>query len=335
MRRRPLVWIAGMAVSLLLLALAGALPPARTADLVSHPDPASSFADAMRRAALQQRADLSVAAPGGSTVVLTHGARTPRAVVLLHGFTNSPSQFERFAPLLFAAGDNVYVPRLPRHAQRHGTVVALGRLTAEELRRSADSAVDIAAGLGDSVIVVGLSAGGTMAAWIAQYRRVQRAVIIAPVLRLSRVPALLSDPLTNVALRLPNVSWSETPDPTEPDRELGVSTRAIAELLRLGQVVRETAHPLPPQAREIAFLMNAHDRTVATAPAVELARRWSMQGATVRVYRLPDSLKLRHDIVDSRQAWARPDVVYPAMEALAHGDAVPPILAGHRIWPSP
>lgn len=335
MRRRPLLWITGFVVALLLLVLAGALLPASTDDLLPRADPARSFAEAMRRATLQQRADSLVAAPGGSTVVLTHGARTPRAVVLLHGFTNSPRQFERFAPMLFAAGDNVYVPRLPQHALRHGSVVALGRLTAEQLRRSADSAVDIAAGLGDSVIVLGLSAGGTMAAWIAQYRRVRRVVIIAPVLRLSRVPAPLSDPVTNIALRLPNVSWSETPDPTEPDRELGVSTRAIAELLRLGRVVRENARPLPPRTRDIAFLMNAHDRTVATAPAIELARRWSMQGAAVSVYRLPDSLKLRHDIVDSRQAWARPEVVYPAMEALAHGRAVPPVLAGHRVWPRP
>ena len=72
-------------------------------------------------------------------------------------------QFASFAALLYRKGDNVYVPRLPHHAERADEAAALARITAEELRDAADAAVDLAGGLGDSVIVVGLSAGGTMA----------------------------------------------------------------------------------------------------------------------------------------------------------------------------
>jgi hypothetical protein len=75
--------------------------------------------------------DSDIAAPGGVSILLTHGARTPRAVVLLHAFTDSPRQFSALAEL--------------------------ARLTAAELCRAGDAAVDVATGLGDSVIVVGLT----------------------------------------------------------------------------------------------------------------------------------------------------------------------------------
>jgi hypothetical protein len=174
-----------------------------------------------------------------------------------------------------------------------------------------------------------------MVAWIAQHRAVRRAVVIAPVLELSRVPTVLAEPLMNLALRAPNITWNETPDVTEPDRELGVSTRAIAQLLRLGWAVRQAAKDHPPRTRDIAVLTNAHDRTVSSRRAIELARFWSRPGVSVDVYELPDSLKLRHDIIDPRQRWAKPAVVYPILEALVRGEpptAVPTVrqLLHHR-----
>lgn len=312
--------LAIIALVVVLLVVLGALLPTRTQGLGPRPNPARSYEQAINRVARQQASDDSVVATGGGSILLAHGHRTPRAVVLLHGYTNSPRQFEAFAHRLYDAGDNVYVPRLPRHGERNGTAKTFGGLTAEELRDCADSAVDVAEGLGDSVVTAGLSAGGTMVAWIAQERAVHRAVVIAPVFELSRVPTLLAEPLMNLALRTPNIAWNETPDITEPDRELGVSTRAIAQLLRLGWAVRQAAQGHAPRTRDIAVLVNAHDRTVSTRRAVELARFWSRPGVSVDVYQLPDSLGLRHDIIDPRQRWAKPDVVYPILEALIRGE---------------
>jgi esterase/lipase len=51
--------------------------------------------------------------------------------VLLHGFTNSPTQFQGVGERLFAIGDNVYIPRLPHHAEREAPVSALSRVRAE------------------------------------------------------------------------------------------------------------------------------------------------------------------------------------------------------------
>ncbi len=147
-----------------------AFAPTRFGDLLSHPMPVADYAAAVARIGSIQAREDSIVAPGGGSILLTHGARTARIVVLFHGLTDSPLQYFPFAQRLFAQGDNVFVPRLPHHAERGGHFADMGRLTAQELRDLGDVSVDVARGLGDTVIVSGLSAGGTIAAWVGQYR---------------------------------------------------------------------------------------------------------------------------------------------------------------------
>src|SRR5437867_407773 len=169
-----------------------AFAPVRAGDLASHPRPVASYNAAVARIVATQANEGRIVAPGGGTILLAHGHRTPRVVVFFHGLTDSPLQFLSFAQQLFEAGDNVYLPRLPHHAELAGNVRTMGLLKAHELRDVGDAAIDVARGLGDTVIVAGLSAGGTVAAWTAQYRpEVQRAVLIAPALAMTKVPAVL------------------------------------------------------------------------------------------------------------------------------------------------
>ena len=327
-------FVAALFLGLVWLALA-AIMPTSTREFVSRSAPARDYADAVERVRRQQDADDRVVAPGGRSVLLTHGARAPRSIILLHGLTNSPRQYQHLAARLYASGDNVYVPRLPHHAERNGTVASLAGLTADELRHYADFAVDVAVGLGDSVVVAGVSAGGTISAWIAQNRAdIHQVVIIAPVLEIGRIPSFLAVPLLNFALRFPNLNRPEPPDRLRPDRDLGVSSRAVAEVLRLGTAVRRAAARMPPLTRNIVFVMNANDHTVKALPAVELARCWSAQGASVVMYQFPLSLALPHDIAEEAREHANPAVVYPALEALIHGELPPPVLADHRLWPT-
>src|SRR5262249_8926071 len=160
----------------------------------------------------------SVAAPGGATILMVHGARTPRAIVLLHGFTDSPRQFAALADSLYQSGDNVLVPRLPHHGEAGKNAKELAHVTAAELCRTADAAVDVAAGLGDSVVVVGLSVGATMAAWAAEHRpEVRRAVMIAPAFEVTHVPSMLEKTLANIGNHVPNMTRRATPDSARPD----------------------------------------------------------------------------------------------------------------------
>lgn len=260
----------------------------------AHPAYGRSVAAIARR----QAVDDSVAVPGARSILLTSGRRAPRAIVLLHGLTDSPRQFEAFAYLVHADGNNVYVPRLPRHALRGGNVGALSSLTETELRAAADSAVDEARGLGDSLVVVGLSMGATMGAWIAQEREVTRVVLIAPAIEPGLIPSLLDRPLIGLADRLPSITRPWPPDTARPDREPGFNSRAAAELFKFGMSVLREAASSAPRTRDIVVLVNAADRTVKESATEALAREWSNHGADVSVFELPDSLRLQHNIFD-------------------------------------
>ena len=296
--------------------------PLRSGDLRSHPFPVANYRSAIDQVERRQAADDRVVAPGGRTVLLTHGVRTPRVDVLLHGFTDSPSQFTELADSLYQRGDNVYVPRLPHHAERSGDARALAGMTAVQLRQTADSAADVATALGDTVVVVGLSVGGTMAAWMGQHRpEVRRVVMIAPAFEAGRVPSRLEGLLINLTERLPNVTRRSAPDSARPDRNPGFATHALAEVLRLGKAVEKTADRAPPKAAEFAFMLNDLDRTVSMAGSLKVAKEWDAHGARVSVYAFPASLGLPHNVLDGREPGGQPALVLPEVIALAEGES--------------
>jgi esterase/lipase len=297
-----------------------AFAPTRLGDLHAHPMPIADYTAAVARIASVQAAEDSVVAPGGGSILMSHGHRTPRIVVLFHGLTDSPLQYFPFAQRLFEQGDNVFVPRLPHHAERSGRVGSMGKLTAQELRDLGDASVDVAEGLGDTVIVSGLSAGGTIAAWVGQNRGdVHRVVLVAPALEVTHVPSLLHGTVLRLALRVPNVSRASPRDSTEPDRMPGWATHAVAQTLKLGIAVRRSAAERAPAVKEMWLLLNAHDHTIANGAAIDLARKWREHGAVTSIYQLPDSLQLPHDVIDPRHPGSNVGAVYPVLDALMAG----------------
>jgi esterase/lipase len=287
--------------------------------------PAPTYDDAVTRVARRQAADDSVVAQGGRSVLLTHGQRTPRTYVLLHGFTNSPSQFVDLGERLFATGDNVYIPRLPHHAERVAGVRQLSRVNADELTMFADSIVDVARGLGDSVVVAGLSAGGAITAWVAQWRAdVQRAVLIAPAIGVGLLSDEKGQELVDIVSAIPNITRTTRPDTTRPDMVQGTTTRGLSEVLRLGQRVRDQSADRAPRVKDIAFLLNARDRTVSEDAAVDLAQRWFDRDATVRVYKFPAALRLPHNVMEQTGRGGNTEIVYPVVMALVRGMTPPP-----------
>lgn len=283
-----------------------------------RPEP-TPYARSIAAVARRQAVDDSVAAPGARSILLTRGAPTPRVIVLLHGLTDSPRQFETFAHRLHADGNNVYVPRLPQHGLRGGNVHALSALTAAQLRGVADSVVSEARGLGDSIVVVGLSMGATIGAWIAQERVVTRVVLIAPAIEPGRIPSLLDRPLIGLADRLPSMARQSPIDSARPDREAGFNLRATAEIFELGRSVLGSAGREAPWTRHIVLLVNAGDRTVKLSAAEALARDWSRHGATASVYELPDSLRLPHNIIDPLHGRSGGEGVLALLRELAYG----------------
>jgi esterase/lipase len=295
-----------------------AFVPTSTGSLVSRAKPATGYETAMLLAQDFQRGD-SAAAPGAKSVLLTHGHRTPRAFVFFHGLTNSPRQYRQLAASAYDGGDNVFVPRMPWHGLQGGTATNLGRMTADALRDVADAAVDIATGLGDTVVVFGMSLGGNSAAWVAQFRSVDRVVIASPALGLSHVSTTIETPMMNLMLRVPDYSKSDPPDTLRPDRTLGWSTHGVAEMLKLGTAARRAADDHAPLARDIRVLVNANDQTVNREAIDELVAHWLAKGGRATMYELTDTLKLPHDIVDPDEATANTKLTDPIILALLRG----------------
>lgn len=313
--------------AVLYLGLAAALPTS-VRSLRPHSKPARDYEAAMQLARAFQRAD-TAAAIGGESIVLVHAHRTPRAFVLFHGLANSPRQFSKLAATLYDSGDNVFVPRLPQHALRGGTADDLRRLTAESLRDMADAAIDLASGLGDTVVVLGFSLGGNMAAWTAQFRPVSRVLIISPALGLSHVSTVVETPMMNLTLRVPNYSQNDPPDTLRSERALGWSTRGVGQMLRFGVAIRRAADNHAPRARDIHVLVNANDETVNRDAIDQLVAHWSATGGHVSMFELSDSLRLPHDIVDPDEATGNTKVTYQVILFFLYG-STPPANLGVR-----
>jgi hypothetical protein len=154
--------------------------------------------------------------------------------------------------------------------------------------------------------------------------------VIAPPFEVAHVPSMLERPLVNLGSHVPNLSHRAAADTARPDREPGFATHGLAQVLRLGLAVRRDAERFSPANAEVLFLVNANDRTVKTAPVLDLARIWNRRGTAVTVYEFPDSLALPHNIVDPINRPARTGAVYPVLEALAHGDRPPAWLVVRR-----
>jgi alpha-beta hydrolase superfamily lysophospholipase len=325
-RRRRRALTTGIVLAALLAIgcwpLAPALPRA-------HPHPATGYDESLARF----RA-LLAAEPGGLTAaceprLLTHGHRTARVMVLLHGFTNCPQQFAAFASRCHERGDNVVLARLPEHGLRDRRAPTLGRVTAAAVTRATDQAIDLAAGMGDTVVVVGLSVGGVAAAWAGEQRpEVARAGMIAPMFGLGHMPEPVSRGLARWWQWMPDgFRWW---DPRLRERLVGPpycywgwSTRGLAAMLQLAFAVRAHAEFHVPHA-EMVMVLNANDEAVDNALALGVTRVWARHApGRVRRWEFPADLELGHDLIDPEQPYQRIDLVYPVLERLTAGDGIP------------
>jgi carboxylesterase len=299
--------------------------PSGINQLKAHPRPAAGYAEALSRIAALQVQEGEGIHPDCHTQLLAHGARAERALVLIHGYTSCPQQFVPLGQRFYEQGQNVLIARLPRHGQTDRLNRDHGGLLAAELAAYADEVVDIAAGLGERITLVGLSAGGVTTAWAAQTRPdLDRAVIVSPAFGFRALPMPLTVPLMNLVLLLPDAfDWWE-PELREqggqpytyPQR----SRHALANILRLGFATLALAARQPPAARHIVMVTNANDNAVDGEAARRMARAWRAAGAPdVVEYEYPAALKLPHDLIDPAHPDGNVDVSYPKLMELIAG----------------
>jgi esterase/lipase len=279
--------------------------------------PATSYQDAVARARAFMALDDDGILPAARTALLDHGSQTPLAVVLFHGITNNPAQYVQLAPLIHRAGANVFVPRMPEHGDKDRLTARLAKLTAETLLASANEAVDIAAGLGQRVAVMGISMGGTLAAFFGQYRSIALAVPVAPDFALLQLPYGVSRAFASILLKLPNFFFWWDPRAGVKQRPLTAyprcSTHALMQTLRVGDDVYATAKHRKPLADRIVTVVNRVDPAVNNEATAEVVAAWSAFKPDCVRYVQMSKLPENHDIVDPANPLARTDLVYPKL----------------------
>ena len=207
-------------------------------------DPAVDYDDAMARVSAIRQAEQESGEINEKcfSEAMTHGGKTEKAIIVYHGFTSCPEQFRELGQSLFERGYNVFIPRMPHHGQADRLAYdALADTSAEELAAFATETIDIGRGLGDELIIGGLSGGGTIATWaIQEHEDVEQAIIVAPFLGIGIVPTPLNRPIARILDDIPNFHMWWDPRSKEDNAYTldyqypGYAMHALAEYLRAG-----------------------------------------------------------------------------------------------------
>lgn len=222
-------------------------------------------------------------------------------VLLLHGYTSCPHQFDAVAKALADDGYVVLAPRWPGHGYAH-TILERGAVDLGAIARFGDRMVDIASGISRSVTVVGLSGGGTLALWLAANRpEIDRTVALAPMLNPAIVPTWLSRPAGNLLSVLPSfpIWWDfDLREKAQVPRYSYAQwqTHSIATFMAMGRSV--VAVPRGSHAQTIVVVNDADDSVDndSIEAAVDSLRR---DGAAIDRIRLPARLGLPHEYIDA------------------------------------
>jgi len=255
------------------------------------------------------------------TRLYSHGKRVKRSLVLLHGFTNCPQQFDILGRRFHDRGWNVLIPRYPRHGYTDRLNTAIAELRVEHLLAVANRSAEAGAGLGERVTVAGLSLGAILAGYLAQtHEGIDRAVLIAPMLGLKPMPGPALTAMGTLAKRLPNFyMWWNSDLKASLGPPYGYPrfpTHAYAALFDAGRVLVTSARREAPRARTIAVITNAAEPRLDNRFTYRLVDSWRKNGANVETFEFPAGDGLTHDLIDPGNAAQRIDYVYPIVTGL-------------------
>jgi len=316
---------AGSVLGAVLIVLGGflMLPADDPSHYASHPNPAADYAEAVQRVASLRAAEVGFN-PDCHTILLTHGAKTAKAIVFAPGYGSCPAAFKELGTQFYDRGYNVLIAPLPYNGLADRMTTEQAKVRAEDLVRYTDEVVDIGRGLGDHLTLAGISAGGLATGWAAQQRQdIDQAVLISPGFGFAVVSERLTPLVSRAFIRLPN--WFIWEDPelkakAPPDHSYPRdSTRALGQILRLSLATQDLARQNAPAANSILVVTNLNEPDVDNVVTGKVVAQWRAHGAVdVQTYQFPVDLKLGHDLTDLQQpdhnaAAVVSAVVYPKL----------------------
>jgi carboxylesterase len=212
----------------------------------------------------------STVMPGCAPVSHRNGAST--GVVLLHGFTGNPSSMRGVADAMILAGHDVELPRLPGHGTTIADMLGTGW---SDWHAEMERAVDDVSARVDRVVLIGQSAGGTLAiAGALQHPEVAGVVCINPATR-TRDDATIAmiDEFIGDGIEVVPGEGSDIADTTSSDIAYdGTPLRPLRSLIEDGIV------PISDRFGELLMPLrlftSRQDHVVDPGDSDHLARTW-------------------------------------------------------------
>lgn len=213
----------------------------------------------------------------GAEPILLHGVRRG-AVLLLHGYNDSPQSMQSMATALHAHGWSVHVPLLPGHGRR---LQEWAQARAADWERAARDALAALQAEHAEVAVGGLSMGGALAFVLAaEHPEVRAAMGFAPYLHASRPVDLLHflAPVAALGAKyLAGGGSSSVHDPVAAEAMIAyrVSTpRLVVELEKVVTLARES---LPRVRQPVLVVQSREDNRI---PAEAAAAAFDLIGSS-------------------------------------------------------
>lgn len=276
----------------------------------------SSAVEAIEQILVDERKQAGLNYPA---LAMLHEQVSERAVVFLHGFTNSPEQFRVFGERFFQQGYNVWIPRQPFHGLEDRRGRPLQSFQIEKYLQDCEQAVEIGRHLGKKLIVVGLSGGANAVIHLAQTRaEIDLAVVMAPSLGVQFVPSLLTRPVAFLLGLLPDtlIWWDGKTKADNPDSPqfayTAFATRAMSQMIRLGQSAKASARRHFPKARRVLVISNESDKAVNQTEINQLLKNWRDFPGLV-TYQIPLSAQVPHDFMSLGMNAERNQAMYDTL----------------------
>ena len=223
--------------------------------------------------------------PGAEKIIVWANAtktKTPLSIVYLHGFSATRQETAPMCDLLAARlGANLYYARLSGHGR---TGAAMAEATVNDWLNDATEAFEIGKRLGDRVIVIGTSTGGTLATWLAEQPDKKAAlayVLISPNFGPRNPYAeILTWPWARQSARLflgPEYSWTPVNAQHGKYWTHRYPSTALVTMMSLVKYVRGS--DLKSINKPVLVVYSPHDRVVN---AKEIERRYVQIGAAIK-----------------------------------------------------
>ena len=220
--------------------------------------------------------------PGAEKRIVWAGApgeKTALSVVYIHGFSATHREMAP-APELLARqlGANLYLARLTGHGQPGA---ALAAATANDWLNDTVEAIEIGARLGERVLLVSASTGGTLSIAVSAYPEYAKSlaglVLVSPNLEIARAGSwLLTKPFARLFVPLvtgPDVAWQ----PANAEQERWWTTQYPVEAsFQLAALVAETRAIEGADLRVPAlFVFSEEDAVVKASATREMIAKWN------------------------------------------------------------